>query len=173
MRRPWGTKLPRKGLWALTLHGCWYFYRSLYEWCQPTRYVWRVWPDRPPRDWRYQVEKGRWDLKKPSSIESVGGIPLHHFLDPLLKKEYPRLYDALGSAAYEDGSRKGPGMLIVKPRGHGLSLTLKVEGSGLMIRCEGETWQAALKALDALLATDTPPWEDDPYTVSKVPKRKK
>jgi hypothetical protein len=172
MRRPWAIRLPRKGAYVATRHGCWYFFRSTYEWGQPTRYVWRVWPDEVPRDWRYRLENERWIVKKPSSIESVGGIPLHYFLDPLLKKDYPRLYDALASAAYEDGTKKGPGMLILKPRGRVLSLTLKVEGSGLMMRCEGDTWAASLKALDALLATDTPPWEEDPYTVVKGPKKR-
>lgn len=173
MKRPWATCLPKKGAWALTRHGCWYFFRAVWVWRQPTRYVWRVWADGPPRDWRAQVAKARYDVKKPSSIDSVGGIPLHHYLDPLFKKDYPHLYDAMASAAYEDNSRKGAGLLIIKPRARMLSLTLKVDGSGLMIRCEGETFAAALKALNALLATEAPPWEEDPYTVSKGPSKRK
>lgn len=112
-------------------------------------------------------------MKKPDKVESVNGVSPPHFIDPSMKREYPRLYDAMASSCYEDGSRKGAGLLIIKPRSRTLSLTLKVDGSGLMLRCEGDSWVAALKALDALLAADPCPWEEDPYHVTKTPGKRK
>jgi len=110
-------------------------------------------------------------MRKPSKDDLTAGSEMPHYYDPVMKKVYPWLYDALASSTYSDGSKKGPGMLIIKPRSKVLSATLKVEGSGLMLRCEGDTLDTLFKALDALLGTDPCPWEEDPYQVTKAPKR--
>lgn len=136
--------------------------------------VWKSLPYRGERvaPFRWVAHEVWTKMRKPTVDAGSTGVPPYHFTDPKVQKAYPKLFEAMASSVYDDGSKKGPGMLIIKPRARGLSVTLKVENSGLMLRTEGETWEEMMSALEALLRADTPPWEEDPYQVVKGPKKK-
>lgn len=99
-------------------------------------------------------------MKKPQRSERTDRP--WHFDDPVMLESFPRLYEAMASPTYSDGSTKGPGLLIAMPRARVLGFSLKVIGSGLVLYLDAPSLSEGLSGLDALLGADTVPWQDDP-----------
>lgn len=173
MKRPFATRIPRCGSFVLRGRLGFRFWSDRASWGSPTRYTFHLWTGPVPDNWmRILLDqiRGR-NVKKPLGGRESRRRP--YFDDDSFQADYPNLYEAMASSSYEDGTPKGPGVLIIKGRDHQVSLSLKIEGSGLMIRLAGPGLVEVLLALDALLGSDAAPWEEDPYAAASGARKKK
>lgn len=80
------------------------------------------------------------------------------WVDPLLEKDLPGIYDAM--ARIRDGGKIRVGAsLTVKGKDGGVLLTLSGPTEGVVGFHQGETWAEALKGLEARLQAKTVEWK--------------
>jgi hypothetical protein len=127
------------------------------------RYVRLRFGGTPPPDWRRRVREEVYRVKKPGSKPGEKLARPDYFDDDTFAMKWPNLFEALAASGWEDGTPKGPGVLIIKGRNRAVSCTLKIDGTGLMLRWEAPSFEEALAAGETVLATGEAPWEEDPY----------
>lgn len=173
MQRPWKRLLPRKGVEVLRGGVAWRFWSERTEWGSPMRYAWMAVGTRPPLNWRYLIQQRSARVKKPGSAPGEKLVRPDYFDDDTFAMQYPHLFEALAASGWEDGTPKGPGVLIIKGRNRVVSCTLKIDGTGLMFRWEAPNVAEAFTAGDAALGTGEAPWEEDPYAGGNGGRKKK
>jgi len=105
------------------------------------------------------------------SADKVGGGSLDIPLGKMLQR-CDRLADLLCSGAWDDGALKGQRTLMVFIDGGMVRCIVKVESPPLKMSAIGKNLDEALVALDALLGSSDPPWEQDTYRNGKPPRKK-
>jgi hypothetical protein len=117
-----------------------------------------------PHDWRGRTLGGRWaDVKKPLVGVEETVTKCHADVPESLAVLLPNVCAMLCDGVYEDGTPKGPGSIFLEPYMGRWHLRAKIRGSGLMITLGASDPEAAMVALEAALASETPPWEHDPF----------
>lgn len=80
------------------------------------------------------------------------------FLDPLLERDLPGIYDALARIR-EGGKLRVGASLTIKGKDGGVLLTLSAPTEGVVGFHQGKTWMEALQGLEERLQARTVDWK--------------
>ena len=91
-----------------------------------------------------------------------------------MAKSYPTLMGWIADPAYDDGKTLGKTALTLKRDGSHAQALLKIaDQGGLKVEVRERTFERALAALEALLASEQCPWQHDDYPIGGIQKKKK
>ena len=153
--RGWGTRVYVWYRYAWIIHHV--PFRGavlLYE--LPLETAWTE-PQWNPTEWK------EYEVKRPEIIGGEGAESVPHATPGKALEKFPNLSAALLHSRWDDGEAKNPGILVIRPFGGTWKATLKIDGTGMVMRAESQEYNGLLPALEALLGAETPPWEPDPY----------
>lgn len=96
-----------------------------------------------------------------------------HFQPGELAKSHPLLVAALANSKWEDGTPKKAGELLIHCYSKVLYATLRLKGTGYQLQVEVPELLLVNDAVEAALALETPPWEENLYDKAVAPKKGK
>lgn len=104
---------------------------------------------------------------KPPKVSATGASsdgPSHlASLDTVVLKACPHVVQHLAVIRYDDGTPRRPGRMFVETVGAFYKLILKDQQTGLEMILSAPTLDDVLALADLMLASDTPPWQPDPF----------
>lgn len=110
--------------------------------------------------------KGSVAVKRPlaSALSASGGGVFHlASLDTAVLKACPHVVQHLAVVRYDDGTPRRPGRLFLETVGAFYKLILKDQETGLEMVLSAPTIDDVFALADLMLASDTPPWQPDPF----------
>lgn len=172
MLRPQGPTRRRARPIDVTIGGVgWFLWYDPWRGCSP--------PVRRPSvgyDW-VDVWKQYWEdvdaMKKPSVLANATVGEVTRVEPPKLLAKLTNVIECVCQPNWEDGERKGQRAVMVFLEGMLVKILLKVESPPLKLMVSGRSWDEAWAALEAVLRSDSPPWEyDEPKDKAGARKKK-
>lgn len=115
-------------------------------------------------------------MKRPmaSAGSASNGGPTHlASLDTVVLKACPHVVQHLAVVRYDDGTPRRPGRLFLETVGAFFKLILKDQEAGLEMILSAPTIDDVFALADLMLASDTPPWQPDPFARDRASGAKK
>lgn len=122
------------------------------------------------------LTKGSVPVKRPlasATSASPGGLTHLASLDTLMLKACPHVVQHLAVVRYDDGTPRRPGRLFLETVGAFYKVILKDQEAGLEMILSAPSIDDVFALADLMLASDTPPWQADPYARDRTPGKKK
>jgi len=121
----------------------------------------------------HYVVGGRWGMKK-ITVGSTGGEAGKQVasLASTVWSKHAALVRFCASLAYDDGTPRQPGWIVIKTLGPCWVVELKDPDSGAKLVCVEPVLDDALTSASMLLEAPEAPWEVDPWLSSRKPRRK-